>query len=119
MDLELQKALYELFKSNLKFPFYDGLRDEVCPYGVFSYTEDRPLNTKTSKGNEIFIQVDLFSAYNGQKEVKEMANSVINLFSDVIPVGGGKVANLTDWYKRIQREDDIYHGILELTFEIY
>ena len=52
-------------------------------------------------------------------EVKEMANSVINLFSDVVPVGGGKVANLTDWYKRIQREDDIYHGILELTFEIY
>ena len=48
-----------------------------------------------------------------------MAYSVINLFSDVFPVGGGKVANLTDWYKRIQREDDIYHGILELTFEIY
>ena len=119
MDLELQKALYELFKSNLKFPFYDGLRDESYPYGVFSYTEDRPLNTKTSKGNEIFIQVDLFSAYNGQKEVKEMANSVINLFSDVIPVGNGEVANLTDWFKRIQREDDIYHGILELTFEIY
>ena len=47
MDLELQKALYELFKSNLKFPFYDGLRDEVYPYGAFSYTEDRPLNTKT------------------------------------------------------------------------
>ena len=90
MDLQLQKALYELFKSNLKFPFYDGLRDEVYPYGAFSYTEDRPLNTKTSKGNEIFIQVDLFSAYNGQKEVKEMANSVINLFSDVVPVGNGK-----------------------------
>ena len=48
-----------------------------------------------------------------------MANSVINLFSDVIPVGVGQVANLTDWFKRIQREDDIYHGILELTFEIY
>ena len=119
MDLELQKALYELFKSNLKFPFYDGLRHERYPYGVFSYTEDRPLNTKTSRGNEIFIQVDLFSAYNGQKEVKEMANSVINIFSDVVPVGNGKVANLTDWFKRIQREDHIYHGILELTFEIY
>ena len=64
-------------------------------------------------------QIDLFSAYNGQKEVKEMANSVINLFSDVIPVGNGEVANLTDWFKRIQREDEIYHGILELTFEIY
>lgn len=119
MDLELQKALYELFKSNLKFPFYDGLRDEVYPYGVFSYTEDRPLNTKTSKGNEIFIQVDLFSAYNGQKEVKEMANSVVNLFSDVVLVRSGQVAILTDWFKKIQREDDIYHGILELTFEIY
>ena len=95
MDLELQKALYELFKSNLKFPFYDGL------------------------GNEIFIQIDLFSAYNGQKEVKEMANSVINLFSDVVLVRSGQVAYLTEWFKRIQREDDIYHGILELTFEIY
>lgn len=119
MDLELQKALYELFKSNLKFPFYDGLRDESYPYGVFSYTEVRPLNTKTSKGNEIFIQVDLFSAYNGQKEVKEMANSVINLFSDVVLVRSGQVAYLTEWFKGIQREDDIYHGILELTFEIY
>ena len=119
MDLELQKALYELFKSNLKFPFYDGLRDEVYPYGAFSYTEDRPLDTKTSKGNEIFIQVDLFSAYNGQKEGKEMANSVINLFSDVVLVRSGQIAYLTEWFKRIQREDDIYHGILELTFEIY
>ena len=119
MDSELQKALHELFKSNLKITVDDGLRDEGYPYGAFSYTEDRPLDTKTSKGNEIFIQIDLFSAYNGQKEVKEMANSVINLFSDVIPVGNGEVANLTDWFKRIQREDDIYHGILELTFEIY
>ena len=119
MDLELQKALYNLFKSNLKFPFYDGLSNEGYPYGAFSYTEDRPLNTKTSQGNQIFIQIDLFSDYNGQKEVKEMANSVINQLSDVVPLGDGKVANLVEWFKRIQREDDIYHGILELTFEIY
>ena len=37
----------------------------------------------------------------------------------LFPVGNGEVANLTEWFKRIQREDDIYHGILELTFEIY
>ena len=48
-----------------------------------------------------------------------MAQQVMSLFSDVISIGGGKVANLTDYNKLIQREDDIYHGILELTFEIY
>ena len=119
MDLELQKALYELFKSNLKFPFYDGLSNEGYPYGAFGYTQDTFLNTKTSQGNRLFYQIDLFSDYNGQKEVKEMANSVINLFSDVVLVRSGQVAYLTEWFKRIQREDDIYHGILELTFEIY
>ena len=119
MDLELQKALYELFKSNLKFPFYDGLSDEGYPYAAFGYTQDNALDTKTSRGNRLFYQIDLFSAYNGQKEVKEMAQQVMSLFSDVISIGGGKVANLTDYNKLIQREDNIYHGILELTFEIY
>lgn len=118
MDLQLQKALFDLFESHLKFPFYDGLRNEGYPYGAFGYTEDRPLNTKTSKGNQIFIQVDLFSAYNGQKEVKELANSVIELFNETLCVED-KVAYLTEWSKRIQREDEIYHGILELTFQIY
>ena len=63
MDLELQKALYELFKSNLKFPFYDGLRDEVYPYGAFSYTEDRPLDTKTSKGNFKLLLNNSYNAF--------------------------------------------------------
>ena len=67
----------------------------------------------------MLTKIDLFSSYNGQKEVKEMAQQVMSLFSDVISIGGGKVANLTDYNKLIQREDDIYHGILELTFEIY
>ena len=48
-----------------------------------------------------------------------MAQQVMSLFSDVISIGEGKVAILTDYNKLIQREDDIYHGILELTFEIY
>ena len=119
MDLQLQKALFDLFQSHLKFPFYDSLSDEGYPYAAFGYTQDNALDTKTSRGNRLFYQIDLFSAYNGQKEVKEMAQQVMSLFSDVISIGEGKVANLTEYNKLIQREDDIYHGILELTFEIY
>ena len=119
MDLQLQKALFDLFQSRLKLPFYDCLYDEGYTYAAFGYTQDTALDTKTSQGNRLFYQIDLFSAYNGQKEVKEMAQQVMSLFSDVISIGEGKVANLTDYNKLIQREDDIYHGILELTFEIY
>ena len=71
MNLLLQKELNSLFNS-LKFPFYDGIQDKGFPYGSFGYfTQDRN-NTKTTKGNEIFMQLDLFSDYNGQKEIKEM-----------------------------------------------
>lgn len=119
MDLQLQKTLFNLFQSQLKFPFYDGLSNVGYPYGAFSYTEDISLYTKTSNGNKLIYQIDLFSDYNGQKEVKEMADQVITLFGDVIKLESGKVANLTDYSKRIQREDDVHHGILELTFEIY
>ena len=119
MDLQLQKALFDLFQSHLKFPFYDGLRDEGYPYGAFSYTEDNALNTKTTRGNKIFYQIDLFSDYNGQKEVKEMAQEVMTLLNGDIDLENGRVAYVSEYIKRIQREDAIYHGIMELTFEIY
>ena len=49
MDLQLQKALFDLFQSHLKFPFYDGLSDEGYPYAAFGYTQDSALDTKTSE----------------------------------------------------------------------
>ena len=119
MDLQMQKILFNLFQSHLKFPFYDGLSNEGYPYGAFGYTQDTFLNTKTSQGNRLFYQIDLFSDYNGQKEVKEMSQSVIDLFSDVIKLDNGKIAILSDYSKMIQLGDEVYHGILELTFEIY
>ena len=118
MDLQLQKALFDLFQSHLKFPFYDGLRDEGYPYGAFSYTEDNALNTKTTRGNKTFYQIDLFSDYNGTSEVKQMTNEVVLLLERPFNLGENKCA-LDSWNMRIQREDHIQHAILECIFKLY
>lgn len=117
MNLLLQKELNSLF-SSLEFPFYDGIRDEGFPYGTFGYCQQSSNNTKTSKGNEILFQLDVFSDYNGQKEVKEMANSVMKLLETPIIINE-KTCHLDNVNLRIQQEDAIYHGIIEVTFKIY
>jgi hypothetical protein len=117
MNLLLQKELNSLFNS-LKFPFYDGIQDKGFPYGSFGYfTQDRN-NTKTTKGNEIFMQLDLFSDYNGQKEIKEMINSVTELL-EIPLVVNQKTCHLDSLNSRVQLEDHIYHGIIEVTFKFY
>lgn len=118
MDLELQKTLFSLFGS-LEFPFYEGIRNEQYPYAAISYSTLQRLNTKTSKGYKLYYQIDLFSKYNGTKEVKEMANQVITLLEEPF-LFGEKQCKLNDsWNFRTQVEDDVRHGILEIEFDIY
>lgn len=118
MDLELQKALFDLFKKHLKFPFYEGIKDVPFPYGAINYSTLQRLNTKTSKGYKATYQIDLFSNYNGTKEIKEMANLVIGLLEEPFFIGE-KRCTLNDFHLRVQLEDAIHHGILETTFELY
>ena len=117
MDLELQKTLFKLFEA-LEFPFYEGVRDVSFPYGTLTYTTVDRLNTKTSKGIEVMYQLNLFSDYNGTLEVKKMTNDVILMLETPFQIGE-KVCTLDEWSLRIQREDHVYHGILEVVFKLY
>ncbi len=117
MNLEIQKKLYELF-SVLSFPFVDGVQDVPFPYGSFGYSTNTRLNTKTSVGNAVFIQLDLFSNYNGQLQVKNMEQEVLDVLSKPIVIDGRDVF-LADWSFQILREPDVYHGVLEITLNIY
>lgn len=118
MNLEIQRKLYNLFNSSLDFAFYDGLKNENYPYGSFGYSTVNQLNTKTTKGSKIFLQLDLFSNKNGSKEVKQMANAVINILEEPFFIEQ-KECILDYWSLRVQREEEIYHGILEIEYLIY
>ena len=64
------------------------------------------------------MQLDLFSDYNGQKEIKEMINSVTELL-EIPLVVNQKTCHLDSLNSRVQLEDHIYHGIIEVTFKFY
>lgn len=120
MDLELQKLLYKLF-ADLPFDFVDGVQDVAFPYGAFGYSTNIELNTKTTRGNLVSIQLDLFSNYNGQKEVKEMEEQVLNCLQSTPLLINSRPVILDSWNFQVIHEsaNKIYHGVLELEFKIY
>ncbi len=117
MDLELQKTLFSLLET-LEFPFYEGIKDETYPYGAIGHSTTEPLNTKTSNGYRAYYQINLYSTYNGTKEVKTMANAVTDVLTAPFFVAD-KQCIVDGWSFRTQQEDHIQHGILEINFKIY
>lgn len=118
MFLELQKELFKLFEVHLNFQFYDGLQDKGFPYGSFGYCTVDDNDTKTTKGDAIFMQLDLYSNYNGKKEVKEMIEAVRTVLRQPITVENKEVILISS-HALIQQEESINHGIIEVTFKIY
>lgn len=119
MDLQAQGALFELFKD-LSFPFVDGVQEVAFPYAAFGYSTNTYLNTKTSRGNLVLIQLDLFSNYNGQMEVKLMEQEILEKLALPFTIDG-KQAFLFDWSFQVIHETDnkVYHGVLEINLNIY
>ena len=121
MELLLQKELLKSY-SRLSFDFFDGKTDIECPYGTFGYCRSIDNDTKTTHGQVIFLQLDLFSQYNGLKEIQSMIKELKEMTPQFFIIEG-IVVDLTDMTVSIQKELDeerlTYHGIIELTFTYY
>lgn len=79
MDLiTYQKTIYQKVKS-LNYSVYDYVPlDSQLPYIRLDYNQTLDDSTKTSEGYEVLQYINIFSNYRGQKEVREIAQSVID-----------------------------------------
>lgn len=120
MDLTIQGELNKKFRE-LSFPFVDGVQDVPFPYGAFGYSTNTHLNTKTSRGNTVYFQLDLYSKYNGQMEVKMMEHEVLEALALPFTLEDDRQAFLYDWnFQTIyEKENGVYHGVLEINLNIY
>ena len=121
MELEIQKYLMSKF-SGLSFNFFDGTECAEFPYGRFGYTQVIEVPNKSNYGQEMLLQIDLFSDYNGQAEIKRMIAEVRSLIRASFSAQETiihQVAISTQILEEKLDDKHIYHGVVELTLAHY
>jgi len=74
----LNKALFERLKSQMAAPVYDYVpAGKKAPYVVLNDTSAESWNTKTVCGADVMATIKVYSEYQGDKEVAELANKAI------------------------------------------
>lgn len=74
----LNKALFERLKSQMTAPVYDYVpAGKKAPYVVLTDTSAESWNTKTVCGADVMATIKVYSEYQGDKEVAELADKAI------------------------------------------
>lgn len=116
ISVELQEKLYALL-STLSYPVHDDVpKNAKCPYIKIGTDYGGDNSTKTSFAYKDYQYIDIFSNYNGKKEVREIMKQVNSLlqnkelmFNDMqiyLYLNSSKILEQTDV------EGKYYHGIL-------
>jgi hypothetical protein len=92
------------------------------PYVVIGLENARDVGTKTLDGKVYNVDIEVWSQYRGQKEIKEVMERVYNLFNNVtISVSGASsVMSFVIATTTLVEADGITrHGIVNIDFTVY
>ena len=130
-SFDLQSAVYSLLSgdSSLDTLFGDGRiydsvapQDSAYPYVVIGMETVTDLGTKTLDGNLYNLNIEVWSQYRGQKQIKEVMERIYNLVNNVsISVSGAdSVMSYVSSTTTMTEVDGITrHGIVNVDFTIY
>lgn len=113
---ELQIKLYEIL-SNLSCKVYDYVpKNAKCPYVEIGTLHGQDDSTKLNRGSKIYQNIDIYSEYEGKKEVKQIMQEVNSkLQNTIIKFEDASAFLYLDDFKIIEQEDELgkyNHGIL-------
>lgn len=117
ISFDLQKLIYNTLKT-LPYKVYDYVpKNTKCPYIKIGASHGGDDSTKIDLGFKDYQYIDVFSDYEGQKEVKQIMQQVNDLLqNEILEVTGDKQAFLyLDESKIIKQSGangDYNHGIL-------
>lgn len=119
----ISKAVYQLLTNHQTVPVYDDVPQEAAtPYIT--------MGTFTCKANEIknndlvdaTLNMEIWSQYQGKKEVNSIADDIITLLSaatfDLSEDGFACLGTEVDFFESYPEEDFGYHGILTIICKI-
>ena len=128
---DLQSAVYSLLSGDSSLDtligdgrIYDSVapQDSAYPYVVIGMETVTDLGTKTLDGNLYNLNIEVWSQYRGQKQIKEVMERIYNLVNNVsISVSGAdSVMSYVSSTTTMTEVDGITrHGIVNVDFTIY
>lgn len=119
----LQKGVYSILSAKQTTPVYDDVpADAVLPYITLGSFTCKQVGNKTADLVDVSLQIHIWSAYEGKREVNEIADDVtavltswpLNLTAD------GFIANSQDidFFEAFPEETAGYHGVLTFVSKI-
>lgn len=130
-SFDLQSALYSLLSGDSTLDsllgdnkIFDSVapQDTAYPYVLIGLETTTDVGTKTVDGNLYNVDIDVWSQYRGQKEIKEIMERIYNLTNNVtISVSGAdSVMSYVNSATTLVEADGITrHGIININFTIY
>jgi len=117
---ELQGAVYQRLKTLLPVAVYDDVPSQASfPYVVVGEDIVSDYSTKERFGGNVLIAVHVFSLYRGMKEVKEIAEQVLNALKQGVEVNGVLWCySGLDTMRFLVEDDGVRHGVVQMRFKI-
>lgn len=118
MFIDIQSLIYSTLTSNLNIPVYDNVL-EGTPFPYVTIGEDigTDFSTKESLGSDIVVRINVWSAYPGMKEAKEIIDQIIDIL--VSSLNSFAARPLVDNVRFLIEEGGIRHGVLEMRFKLF
>ena len=130
-SFDLQSAVYSLLSGDSSLDtligdgrIYDSVapQDSAYPYVVIGMETVSDVGTNTLDGNIYNLNIEVWSQYRGQKQIKEVMERIYNLVNNVsISVSGAdSVMSYVSSTTTMTEVDGITrHGIVNVDFTIY
>ncbi len=130
-SFDLQSAIYSLLSGDSTLDglignnkIFDSIapQDTAYPYVIIGLETMRDVGTKTLDGNVYNVDIDVWSQYRGQKEIKEIMERIYNLLNNgTISVSGASsvMSYVVNAVTLTEVDGITRHGIVNVDFTIF
>jgi hypothetical protein len=130
-SFDLQTAIFSLLSGDSTLDglignnkIFDSIapQDTAYPYVVIGLETIRDVGTKTLDGNVYNVDIDVWSQYRGQKEIKEIMERIYNLLNNAtISVSGSNsvMSYVVNAVTLTEVDGITRHGIVNIDFTIF
>lgn len=130
-SFDLQSAIYSLLSGDSTLDglvgnnkIFDSIapQDTAYPYVIIGLETMRDVGTKTLDGNVYNVDIDVWSQYRGQKEIKEIMERIYNLLNNAtISVSGASsvMSYVVNAVTLTEVDGITRHGIVNVDFTIF
>jgi len=120
-SFDLQTAVFSLLSGDSTL---DGLvgNNTSYPYVIIGSESIRDVGTATLDGNVYNIDIEVWSQYRGQKQIKEVMERIYNLVNNatISVSGASSVMSYVNNATTMTEVDGITrHGIVNIDFTVY